>query len=113
MRRGHGFEEVHRWTRALAEEMVADDPKHLTLEGGATTAAAGSMSTSTGSPTPSTPSPYGVRARPRAPVAMPIHWEELEDPKLKPDRWTVRNAAERRWSPRATRGRGIGRRACT
>ncbi len=33
--------------------------------------------------------PYGVRPRDRAPVAAPVHWDELSDPKLKPDRWTV------------------------
>jgi bifunctional non-homologous end joining protein LigD len=26
---------------------------------------------------------------------MPIHWEELSDPKLKPDRWSVFTAARR------------------
>jgi bifunctional non-homologous end joining protein LigD len=39
--------------------------------------------------------PYGVRPRPKAPVAMPIHWDELDDARLKPDRWTVKNAAAR------------------
>jgi bifunctional non-homologous end joining protein LigD len=39
--------------------------------------------------------PYGVRARPKAPTAMPIHWAELDDPRLKPDRWTVKTAAAR------------------
>jgi bifunctional non-homologous end joining protein LigD len=26
---------------------------------------------------------------------MPIHWDELDDPTLAPDRWTVRDAAAR------------------
>ena len=32
LRRGPGFGDVHRFARAVAEEMVEDDPKRLTLE---------------------------------------------------------------------------------
>jgi bifunctional non-homologous end joining protein LigD len=39
--------------------------------------------------------PYTVRAVPRAPVSAPITWAELDDPALRPDRWTVRSIAER------------------
>lgn len=39
--------------------------------------------------------PYAVRPRPGAPVSAPIRWEELEDPDLAPDRWTVRNVLDR------------------
>jgi bifunctional non-homologous end joining protein LigD len=39
--------------------------------------------------------PYAVRPRAGAPVSMPIRWEELDDPTLAPDRWTVRNAVAR------------------
>ena len=39
--------------------------------------------------------PYAVRPRPHAPVAMPISLEELSDSKLRPDRWTIRNAFRR------------------
>jgi bifunctional non-homologous end joining protein LigD len=38
--------------------------------------------------------PYSTRARPGAPVAAPIRWEELV-PRLSPDRYTVRNMAKR------------------
>ena len=39
--------------------------------------------------------PYAVRPRPGAPVSAPIPWDELDDPDLAPDRWTIRNLAER------------------
>jgi bifunctional non-homologous end joining protein LigD len=39
--------------------------------------------------------PYAVRPRPGAPVSAPIRWEELDDPDLRPDRWTVRNLPAR------------------
>jgi bifunctional non-homologous end joining protein LigD len=39
--------------------------------------------------------PYTVRAVPRAPVSAPIAWAELDDPLLRPDRWTVRTIGER------------------
>ena len=39
--------------------------------------------------------PYSPRAAPGAPVSMPITWEELDDPGLRPDRWTMFTAPER------------------
>jgi bifunctional non-homologous end joining protein LigD len=39
--------------------------------------------------------PYTVRPVPRAPVSMPISWNELDDPKLRPDKWTIKTAGDR------------------
>ena len=39
--------------------------------------------------------PYAVRPRPGAPVSAPITWAELDDPDLRPDRWTIRTLADR------------------
>jgi bifunctional non-homologous end joining protein LigD len=39
--------------------------------------------------------PYAVRPRPDAPVATPLHWEELSDASTRPDRWTLRSAPRR------------------
>ncbi|HKF84659.1 MAG TPA: DNA ligase D [Candidatus Limnocylindrales bacterium] len=39
--------------------------------------------------------PYAVRPRPGAPVSAPIRWDELDDPALASDRWTIRNVVER------------------
>jgi len=39
--------------------------------------------------------PYSVRPAPGAPVSAPITWEELDDPELRPDRWTIRTMPAR------------------
>ena len=39
--------------------------------------------------------PYSARPAPGAPVSVPITWEELDDPELRPDRWTIRDLPER------------------
>jgi bifunctional non-homologous end joining protein LigD len=39
--------------------------------------------------------PYAVRPRPGAPVATPLHWEELEDKATHPQRWTVESVPDR------------------
>jgi bifunctional non-homologous end joining protein LigD len=96
LRRGPSFTDVHGFTRALAEQMVADRPGKLTLEWHK--AERGDriyVDVNRIAYAQHAVAPYAVRAREKAPVAMPIHWEELSDRRLKPDRWTVRNAAAR------------------
>lgn len=39
--------------------------------------------------------PYSPRPAPGAPVSAPITWDELDDPDLRPDRWTIRTIGER------------------
>ncbi len=39
--------------------------------------------------------PYAVRPAAGAPVSAPITWDELDDPDLRPDRWTIRTLPER------------------
>jgi bifunctional non-homologous end joining protein LigD len=39
--------------------------------------------------------PYAVRPADGAPVSTPITWEELDDPELRSDRWTIRTVVER------------------
>ena len=90
------FTAVHRFARSLAEAMVADAPNRLTLEWHR--AERGQriyIDVNRIAYAQHVVAPYGVRARPRAPVAMPIVWDELSDPRLRPDRWTVRTAAGR------------------
>jgi bifunctional non-homologous end joining protein LigD len=39
--------------------------------------------------------PYSPRAGPGAPVSAPIEWDELDDPSLRPDGFTLRNVLDR------------------
>ncbi len=39
--------------------------------------------------------PYSVRPADGAPVSAPITWNELDDPELRSDRWTIRTIVER------------------
>jgi bifunctional non-homologous end joining protein LigD len=96
LRRGPSYPDVHGYARALAEAMVADDPKRLTLEWHrAERGARIYLDVNRIAYAQHGVAPYGVRPRGGAPVAMPIHWEELDDRALKPDRYTIRSAVER------------------
>jgi bifunctional non-homologous end joining protein LigD len=114
LRRGPTFEVVHAYARSLAEAMVADDPKHLTLEWHrAERGRRIYVDVNRINYAQHAVAPYGVRAKPRAPVAMPIQWDELSDSRLRPAGWTVRNAADRiesdgdAWSGLNRRARGL------
>jgi bifunctional non-homologous end joining protein LigD len=39
--------------------------------------------------------PYSPRPATGAPVSVPISWDELDDPDLRPDRWTIRTVLDR------------------
>jgi len=58
--------------------------------------------------------PYGVRARRGAPVAMPLDWDEVEDPQLDPRAWSIKTAVDRLndsadpWAGWRRRARGLG-----
>jgi bifunctional non-homologous end joining protein LigD len=96
LRRGPSFTDVHSYARAVAESMVEDDPRRLTLEWKKVDRGERIyVDVNRIAYAQHAVAPYGVRARPKAPVAMPIHWEELSDRNLKPDRWNLKNAAAR------------------
>ncbi|MFK4156324.1 non-homologous end-joining DNA ligase [Streptomyces fungicidicus] len=56
--------------------------------------------------------PYTVRALPGAPVAVPVSWEQLDDPGLHARRWTVEDAVAQActdpWAGLPRRGRALG-----
>jgi bifunctional non-homologous end joining protein LigD len=119
LRRGAEFPDVHGFARALAEEMVADDPRHLTLEWHkADRGKRIYVDVNRIAYAQHAVAPYAVRPRAQAPVAVPLHWEELSDRSLKPDRWTVKNIASRLdegdpWSGMTGNARSLPKRAAT
>jgi bifunctional non-homologous end joining protein LigD len=111
LRRGPTFPEVHAFARAMAEEMVAASPRRLTLEW--RKADRGEriyVDVNRIAYAQHAVAPYAVRPRPRAPVAMPVFWEELSDRALRPDRWTIATAAKR-LADAGDPWQGMGRRA--
>ncbi len=95
LRRGVGWDRAKAFARAVCEQMAARDPDRLTTKAskalrqerifldylrnghGATAVAS-----------------YSVRARPGAPVAVPLRWDELTA-SMRPDRYNVDNLGRR------------------
>lgn len=117
LRRGPDFSAVHGFARALAEEMVADDPRHLTLEWHK--AERGDriyVDVNRIAYAQHAVAPYAIRPRAQAPVAVPLDWDELSDKSLRPDRWTVTNVGERLeagdpWQGMSRRARALPRKS--
>ncbi|MEX2253267.1 MAG: non-homologous end-joining DNA ligase [Thermoleophilaceae bacterium] len=115
IRRGEDFGEVREFTRAVAALLAGRHPDLLTAHfrkakrgGRILVDEARNRWAQTAVP------PYAVRARPDAPVAVPLEWKELSDSRLRPDRWTVRDVFRRLerkgdpWSGIGRSARGLG-----
>jgi bifunctional non-homologous end joining protein LigD len=110
LRRGTDFEDVREFSRALAGVLAARDER-LTTEvrkdkrrGRVFVDVGRNAYGQTAVP------PYAVRARPGAPVATPLDWEEVRDRRLSPRRYTLRNLG-RRLSRDGDPWKGMGQRA--
>jgi bifunctional non-homologous end joining protein LigD len=90
------FDAARGFARQVSEVLAARDPDRLTTqqrrEGRGDRVYADIMRNSYAQ---TVAAPYSVRARPGAPVATPLAWDELEDPGLTPLRFTLRTLGER------------------
>ena len=108
LRRGPDSDTVRAVAGSLAEEIAAQLPDTLTTSwrkegrgGRVLVDAARNTYAQTAV------APYAVRAKPGAPVATPLAWEELPDASLHPRRWSLRDVPSR-LSERGDPWAGIG-----
>jgi bifunctional non-homologous end joining protein LigD len=96
LRRRLGADDVRSRAGEIAAEVAARDPERLTTawrkekRGGRVL-----VDTARNTYAQTVVAPYAVRALPGAPVATPLFWEELEDPRLDPRGWTLRTIEAR------------------
>ncbi|MFD0311588.1 non-homologous end-joining DNA ligase [Streptomyces sp. NPDC127119] len=108
----HGFDEVHTFAKDVADTLTEAHPDRLTTE--ARKKDRGDrlyLDIQRNAYAQTTVTPFTVRARPGAPVAMPVAWDQLEDAELGPRRWTIADAVDQArtnpWSGLLRSGRAL------
>ncbi len=90
LRRMAGFDTVREFARRLGELAALREPRLLTNEQRkANREGKILVDVQRNAYGQTSVAPYAVRARPKAPVATPLHWEELEDRRTTATRWTI------------------------
>jgi bifunctional non-homologous end joining protein LigD len=96
LERREGFDEVREFAGAIAQRLVEGCPDELTTE--QRKAARGDkvfVDVARNAYGQTAAAPYTVRARPTAPVATPLDWEEIGKGPLTPQRYTIGNLFRR------------------
>ncbi|MEV5378421.1 non-homologous end-joining DNA ligase [Streptomyces nondiastaticus] len=109
------FDDVRAFARDLADVLAARNPAGLTTEP-RKAARKGRLylDVQRNAYAQTAVAPYAVRARPGAPVATPLSWDEVGDPELTAGRWTLTTIGSRLghdpWQDggAAPRGRSLG-----
>jgi bifunctional non-homologous end joining protein LigD len=90
------FDEVRAFARQVAEDLAQSDPERLTTEVRKTKRQGRIFIDTARNAYAQTAAPaYAVRPRDGAPVAAPLHWNELDNRRLKPDQYNIRNIFDR------------------
>jgi bifunctional non-homologous end joining protein LigD len=93
---GYTFEDTRTWVEALSRAVGRIVPELVSWEWGVKERRGLARLDYTQNAINKTlVAPYSLRPSAGAPVSMPIEWDELDDPDLRPDRWTVRTVGER------------------
>ncbi|MET7698819.1 non-homologous end-joining DNA ligase [Streptomyces sp. NPDC005485] len=109
----HDFDVVRAFARDVADALAAAHPDRLT------TAARKKdrgdrlyLDVQRNAYAQTAVAPFSVRALPGAPVAVPLAWDQLDEPDLDAQRWTIENAVEQGkanpWAGLMGRGRALG-----
>jgi bifunctional non-homologous end joining protein LigD len=105
------FDAARAFARDVAEVLAARHPRRLTTEARKNKRRGRLfLDTMRNAYAQTAVPPYAVRARPGAPVAMPLSWKELEDADLRGSTWNTRNAPAR-IAKRVDPWKGMSRRA--
>lgn len=94
--RGPSFDETRAWVEQLSRTVGAVVPELLSWKWEVRSRGGRARLDYTQNAVNKTlVAPYSPRARAGAPVSAPIAWDELDDPALRPDGFTVRNVLDR------------------
>jgi bifunctional non-homologous end joining protein LigD len=94
--RSADFDQVRQFASEVAERLAARRPRELTTaQRKAKRGDRVFLDVARNAYAQTAVAPYSVRARPQAPIATPIEWVELEDSRLGPQRYTIRNIFRR------------------
>ena len=96
VRAGLSFDETRRWTERLSRTVGAVVPDLVSWKWSVSDRSGlARLDYTQNAKNKTLVAPYSPRPAPGAPVSAPIEWDELDDPRLAPDSFTVRNVMAR------------------
>jgi bifunctional non-homologous end joining protein LigD len=93
---GHTFEETQDWVEAISRAVGDTVPELVSWEWTrAKRRGLTRLDYTQNAINKTLVAPFSARPVPGAPVSVPVTWDELDDPDLRPDAWTIRTVGER------------------